>query len=422
MSRPPHGDDVRTEGRAAAGRSKQQVPRDQALAIGMLMAPVRWTSLLLALTLVVAALPGLSQTLPGADAAETTTEETTDDLTDTVEDTTQDTGTASTIDDTTGTLDEAAGTDDAGELLDDTSDPSPVLDDGDAGATEDERSASAECVPHESGDGRLVCTVSVACIEDLYTTLACSPPPQCLDQGNATFECYPRTYLQDLVEPGPHAAPWTGTPACLPSPTMWDVLVCEPPAVCLGDLATTQACRPSPACRLEDGRWYCSLTAPGSTTQQPEALAIDPGSLDHEALEREVQAVVKTSMAPFRGAIDQLRDEYETGLAEIQANHTAERGLAHDAYLACLDAAGDPGSEAACRQAALDELDALRSAAYQAEAELRERLLEEAEQLREATCQALASQLDELTSMNKQTQRLEDVVDTRSLALCQDTF
>lgn len=385
----------------------------------MVMAPVRWVSLLLALSLVVAALPGFSETLPGVDGLEGTADEADEPVQGTLEDPTGTTdGTVEgTSEATTDTVD---GTEGTNGTLPETTGPSPLLDD----TTGDEAGAarSATCVPHDSGDGRLVCTVLEACLDHLYRTPACSPPPQCIDRGNATFECYPRDRLEELVEPGPHAAPWAGTADCLPSPEAWDTLVCELPPRCHGDLGVTEACRPAPACTLDDGRFTCrvaDLGAGGSGPMVPAPHEL----LTREALAHEIQAVIHATIGPFRASIDQLRATYQAGLDEIQASYDAKKAHAHDAYLACREkTAGDPAGQSRCLETAHEQLSTLRAEAHRSEAELRERLVDQAESLRDGTCQHLADRIETLVARSATGLGLEGLVDVQALSLCQDAL
>lgn len=377
----------------------------------MIMAPIRWASLLLALSLAVAAFPGFSQTLPGADGLENDTEELSEDtnLTTTVDETTdpreESNGTAETVDGASGTLDE-------------TVDQDPLLDDE---ASEDRIDATASCLAHESGDGRLVCTAPPDCQDQLYRAQACMPPPQCIDRGNQTFECYPRDRLDRVVDAGPHATPWSSTPACLPSPHAWDTMVCQPPDHCLGDLAVTQACRPAPGCQLDEGVYLCTTTQDPSSDSLAGGLPGSSQTTDLIEVGRELQALTQTNMETFRSGLEKLRATYDVGLDEIRAGYGADKATARQAYLSCLESADqDAQDRQSCQDTAREELQALRSEAREEEQVLREGLMDRAELLRAGICQHLADQGQALISQAAGPLHLEDTVDMGKLSLCQD--
>lgn len=392
--------------RAPAEGLKKGDPRDHRLGVRMVMAPIRWATLFLALSLVVAAFPAFSQSLPGADALE--------------DETVEDTNLTASVDETTGTLEETTDTTvDAGsDDLNDTVDDSPLLGEQPG---EDLVDATASCLAHESGDGRLICTPPPSCHDLLYRTHACTPPPQCIDQGNHTFECYPREQLDRLVDPGPHAAPWSGLATCLPSPHAWDTLVCELPDACRGDLGATQACRPAPSCQLQDGWFVCRPAQGTSQGSLDPGLHGSSGALDRVELGREFQALIRSTMDTFRSGLDQLRAAYQAGLEEIRAGYAADKAAARQTYLACLEAAGHEAQALqGCQDAARDQLEALRVQAREEERRLRQELLDRAETLRAGTCQHLATQAQALISQADRAWRLEDTVDVGKLALCQE--
>lgn len=415
MIAPGDREDRRSRPRPSPKGFKKGDDRDQGFGVRMVLAPVRWASLLLALSLVVAAFPGFSQTLPSVDGLENDTDEASGD-----------TNLTTTVEETTDLLEESNDTVEGppDETVDETSDTlnvtvdSPLLGDE---VSEGRVDATASCLTHESGDGRLVCTAPPSCKDRLYRTHACMPPPQCIDQGNHTFECYPREQLDRVADAGPHAAPWSGSAACLASPHAWDTLVCKLPDRCLGDLGATQACRPAPGCQAQDGWFVCR---PG---QNPSSGSLDPGtSEDPETpdlveLGREVQALTRSSMDTFRSGLDRLRATYQVGLDDIQAGYDAETATARQTYLSCLEAGGqDAQARQACQDAAREQLDASRAEAREEERQLRKGLLDRAETLRAGTCQHLASQSQALISQARGALRLTDAVDVTKLSLCQD--
>ncbi len=399
----------RSRERALAEGFKKGEDRDQGLGVRMVMAPIRWASLLVALSLVLAAFPGFSQALPGVDGLEDGTGEVAGD-----------TDLSTTVDGTTGTLEGSTNTtDDPGpDGLNDTVEAISGLEDRISAGLVD---ATVACQAHESGDGRLVCTAPPGCQDRLYETRACTPPPQCVDLANLSFECYPREELDRLVEQGPHAAPWSGSPACLPSPHAWDTLVCKLPDACLGDLGDTQTCRPAPSCQVQDGWFVCR---PGQSTSSgsldPGSLE-DPGTLDRAELGREAQVLIRATMDTFRSGLDQLRAAYQGGLEEIRADYATGKATARQTYLSCLEDAGrDDPARQACQEAAREQLDALRAEAREEERQLREGLLDRAETLRAGTCQHLASQGQALVRQAGGIWRLTEAVDVTNLSLCQE--
>lgn len=365
-----------------------------------------WFPCLVAASLLAAALPGLSTTLPGADALQETTtglDESTDGLLDTEENGTEDTG--------DGTDDSLDGTTDDGSLSNLTGDGTWTVDDL---PTMGPGTLSATCQAHPAEDGRLVCTPTATCKEQLYRSRACIPPPQCVDEGNATFICHPRERFHELVPAGPYAAPGSGSPACLPSLEAWGTMVCQLPTGCTEDPMTSPACQPGPRCSLHDGHAICH----GDRTDQPTA---DP-EVSGQALSRTVQTTLSEALDPFHVGIDQLRASYQDGMAAINASYQADRAQARETYVACLEQAADQEDLAqadACRQQARLQLEELRAQARADAEALRERLLVKAEILRSATCQHVTVQLEGVLSQAGVTDvRLDRLAATWDVGLC----